>query len=33
LRSFDDQYKLEPMETDNIKTIKEILNNHFEVLD
>ena len=33
LRSFDDQYKLEPMETDNIKTIEEILNNHFEVLD
>ena len=30
LRSFDDQYKLEPMETDNIKTIEEILNNHFE---
>ena len=30
LRSFDDQYKLEPMERDNIKTIEEILNNHFE---
>ena len=33
LRSFDDQYKLEPMERDNIKTIEEILNNHFEALD
>ena len=33
LRSFDDQYKLEPMGTDNIKTIEEILNNHFEALD
>lgn len=33
LRSFDDQYKLETMGTDNIKTIEEILNNHFEVLD
>ena len=33
LRSFDDQYKLEPMETDNIRTIEEILNNHFEALD
>jgi len=33
LRSFDDHYKLDPMEINNLKISEDIINNHFEASD